>query len=116
MKKYIIIMSKDRTAVKRIETDKHWNPGDEYWIENKPWIVGTAPIDDKTADFVMNGVLNAIKEEWDAVELTDPYSVIDALRGNITGDYEKDLKRLVKNKRRCSEELYQQAYQMDQQP
>jgi hypothetical protein len=48
--------------------------------------------------------------------LTDPFDVIDALAGTLRGDYAKDLKRLESVGKTCSESLYNQAYQMDQQP
>jgi hypothetical protein len=48
--------------------------------------------------------------------LTDPFDVLDALGGNITGDYQVDLKRLNTNGRTCSESVYDDAYQMFEQP
>ena len=50
------------------------------------------------------------------VKLQDPFKVLDALRGHITGEYVEDLKRLHENNQTCTEEVYNQAYQIDQQP
>lgn len=49
-------------------------------------------------------------------ELGDYFEVLDALGGDITGEYEEDLKRLHKGKKTCSRELYDEAYQMSEQP
>lgn len=48
--------------------------------------------------------------------LLDAFAILDALRGSISGDYQKDIKWLNENGKTCTEELYHQAYQMDQQP
>jgi hypothetical protein len=48
--------------------------------------------------------------------LETPFQVLDALAGNITGDYTKDLKRLHKVGAICSAALYQEAYQLNEQP
>lgn len=48
-------------------------------------------------------------------ELKDPFEVLDALRGSISGEYEHDLICLNVGGKTCSREVYQQAYQMDQQ-
>ena len=55
-----------------------------------------------------------IKRQYQILE--EPFAVIDALRGDITGEYKKDLVRLQEDLKLCSEEVYKQAYQMDQQP
>ena len=49
-------------------------------------------------------------------QLTTAFAVLDALRGYITGEYEDDLKRLALSGCTCTQELYDEAYQMDQQP
>lgn len=51
----------------------------------------------------------------DLKDLGTTFSVLDALRGRITGDYTKDLKRLNRSGYMCSAALYQDAYQLDQQ-
>lgn len=48
--------------------------------------------------------------------LRESFEVLDALRGSISGNYTKDLARLQANGRTCGERLYNEAYQMDQQP
>lgn len=48
-------------------------------------------------------------------EITEPFEVIDALRGKITGEYEDDLKRLVKAGKTCTREVYNEAYQISEQ-
>jgi hypothetical protein len=50
------------------------------------------------------------------IELKDAFAVLDALRGSLTGEYDRDLIRLHKTGRTCSEQVYNEAYQMDQQP
>lgn len=45
-----------------------------------------------------------------------PFQVLDALRGSISGDYQHDLQILLEAKKACNEEVYQQAYQMQNQP
>jgi hypothetical protein len=45
-----------------------------------------------------------------------PFEVIDALGGDLSGDYKHDLLRLMKSNRVCSQKVYDEAYQMDQQP
>lgn len=49
-------------------------------------------------------------------ELTTPFEVLDALRGDITGEYQHDLKRLNAKGQTCTIEVYNEAYYMDQNP
>lgn len=115
-------MSKDRTGVRRQEVIDHkkmWKPGDSYWVENKEWIVGTGPVNSKTADYVMRAIDKAIQAEWERNWLDilkTPFEVLDALQGSISGEYEQDLKRLQKAGKTCTRELYDEAYQMSEQP
>lgn len=44
------------------------------------------------------------------------FEVMDALKGKLSGDYAKDLKKLNRRKLKCSAELYNLAYQTTQQP
>lgn len=48
--------------------------------------------------------------------LTDEFDVRDALRGKMSGDYDKDFKRLMKAGCVCSAELYNEAFQISSQP
>lgn len=57
-----------------------------------------------------------IKPKKSLKSLETPFEVADALRGNVTGDYMADLKRLVKNGKMCSAALYDLAYQLHSQP
>lgn len=50
--------------------------------------------------------------EHTKVILTDVYSVLDSLGGNITGDYREDLKRV--HHVVFSQELYERAYKLSQ--
>lgn len=45
------------------------------------------------------------------VELKTEFEVRDALGGSVSGDYKKDVARLMKNNQICSEALYDEAYQ-----
>jgi hypothetical protein len=49
-------------------------------------------------------------------ELKTEFEVRDALRGEVNGDWEIDKLRLEENKCYCSENLYWEAYQMQEQP
>ena len=49
-------------------------------------------------------------------EVKDFFNVLDSLGGKITGDYQKDLKRANKLGVTFSNELYEDAYQMNEQP
>lgn len=48
--------------------------------------------------------------------LLTPFDVLDALRGDISGEYEEDLKRLNKAGKTCTRKLYEEAYQQSSQP
>jgi hypothetical protein len=48
--------------------------------------------------------------------LTDPFEVLDALGGSISGEYKEDLKLLEKRGKTCTEIVYNEAYQMSEQP
>jgi hypothetical protein len=63
------------------------------------------PQDKKHLDYLKSPFINLI----------EPFEVIDALRGSISGNYERDIKKLNKDNKTCSERVYQEAYQMDQQ-
>jgi hypothetical protein len=45
-----------------------------------------------------------------------PLDVLDALRGSISGDYQKDVKKLRSQGCTCTQKVYDEAYQIDQQP
>jgi hypothetical protein len=49
-------------------------------------------------------------------ELKHWFDVLDALGGDISGSYEHDKERLEKSGRTCSEQVYNEAYQLSQQP
>jgi hypothetical protein len=49
-------------------------------------------------------------------ECKNEFEVRDCLGGYLTGNYEKDHKRAEKHGTTFSEELYEEAYQNDQQP
>jgi hypothetical protein len=49
-------------------------------------------------------------------EVKDFFNVLDSLGGKITGDYQKDLKRANKLGVTFSNALYEDAYQMNEQP
>ena len=42
----------------------------------------------------------------------DSFEIIDALGGEVTGDYRTQLKELEENGITCSESVYYEAYQM----
>lgn len=54
------------------------------------------------------------EESWE--KLTRPFQVLDALRGEISGEFEEDLVRLNSQGKTCTMELYIDAYAMNQQP
>lgn len=49
-------------------------------------------------------------------EAKDALQVLDSLGGEITGNYEQDLKRANKLNVTFSEKLYMEAYQISEQP
>lgn len=54
--------------------------------------------------------------QTDLLQLLDCFSILDALGGDISGEYKEDLKRLHARGRTCSEALYHNAYQLHSQP
>lgn len=50
------------------------------------------------------------------VMLTSAFDILDALRGSISGEYEKDVKKLRKAGKTCSRSLYEEASQINDQP
>lgn len=59
--------------------------------------------------------IDIYKEEFKVIK--DAFSILDSLGGNISGDYKKDKLKVEKNYNKTfSEEDYQQAYQINEQP
>lgn len=54
------------------------------------------------------------EESWE--KLIDPFQVLDALRGSISGEYQEDLQRLNGLGKTCTLDVYSEAYQMNEQP
>jgi len=50
------------------------------------------------------------------IQLTTAWSVLDALGGFISGDYEYDLNQLNKMGYTCDQSVYYEAHQLDAQP
>jgi len=49
-------------------------------------------------------------------ELTKPFDVLDALGGDISGDYKKDIKKMNKRGFTCTKQVYMEAYKMSEMP
>lgn len=69
-----------------------------------------------TEYFQNGGRFNINDYEKKVTIITNPFAVLDALGGDITGEYQDDLKRLEKRGKTCSVQVYNEAYQMSEQP
>ena len=63
----------------------------------------------------LEGILGDVQRRFEKGESTE-FEVRDALRGDVTGDWEADKERLRENGCFCTEELYEEAYQNTVQP
>lgn len=87
-------------------------------IENDPYIKSAISILRKlNADITNELGLDEYGDECDTLKkITEPLEVLNALGGDISGDYSKDIIRLEAVKCTCEQRIYDGAYQLNEQP